>query len=120
VFDRVLVVSDEDRGTLRQRREAKVFPRVLQCTPDSRLFVVGSRPPPHIRRLAGDATGIVVTGYLEDVNLYLGASAMLVVPLHSGSGMRVKILEAFARGISVVSTTIDVEGIDPGPANISS
>jgi polysaccharide biosynthesis protein PslH len=36
----------------------------------------------------------------------------MVVPVHSGSGMRVKILEAFGRGIPLVSTTVGVEGID--------
>jgi glycosyltransferase involved in cell wall biosynthesis len=41
----------------------------------------------------------------------LRQAAVLVVPVHSGSGMRVKILEAFARGIPVVSTTVGVEGI---------
>ena len=58
---------------------------------------------------------MVVTGYVPDLGRCLRQSAVLVVPLLSGSGMRVKILEAFARGIPVVSTTIGVEGIDAEP-----
>jgi glycosyltransferase involved in cell wall biosynthesis len=90
----------------------EVFPLVRRDTPDTRFVVVGSRPPESIQRLATDRSGIEVTGYVEDLNPYLRESAMLVVPLHSGSGMRVKILEAFARGIPVVSTTVGVEGIE--------
>jgi glycosyltransferase involved in cell wall biosynthesis len=55
---------------------------------------------------------IQVTGYVEDPTPYLESSALLIVPLRAGGGMRVKILEALARGIPVVSTTIGAEGID--------
>jgi polysaccharide biosynthesis protein PslH len=50
-----------------------------------------------------------------DLDPILRESAVLVVPVHSGSGLRVKILEAFARGIPVVSTTVGAEGIDARP-----
>jgi glycosyltransferase involved in cell wall biosynthesis len=89
-----------------------VFPLVRRVAPGSRFWLVGSRPPARIRRLAGAATGIEVTGYVADLGPILERSAVLVVPVHSGSGMRVKILEAFARGIPVVSTSVGVEGID--------
>lgn len=89
----------------------QVFPRIRQEAPDTRLLIVGKGPPAHIRALDGEATGIDVTGYVPDIAPYLEQSAMLVVPLHSASGMRVKILEAFSRGIPVVSTTIGIEGI---------
>lgn len=89
----------------------EAFPRVRAESPETRFRIVGSRPPGHIRDLATDASGIDVAGYVPDVTDLFRTSAVLVVPLHSGSGMRVKILEAFARGIPVVSTTIGVEGI---------
>ncbi|MCC7369110.1 MAG: glycosyltransferase [Chloroflexi bacterium] len=89
-----------------------VYPLVRQELRDSTFYVVGSKPPEHIRELATAQPGIEVTGYVPDLNPYLDKSAVLVVPLHSGSGMRVKILEAFARGVPVVSTTIGVEGIE--------
>lgn len=91
------------------------FPLVREAVPDTQFTVVGSRPPEVITALARPTTGVVVTGYVADLTDILRQSAVLVVPVHSGSGMRVKILEAFARGIPVVSTRVGVEGIDAVP-----
>lgn len=88
------------------------FPLVRSALPSSRFVVVGSRPPLHVRRLATDISGVVVTGYQADLDPVFASAAVLVVPVSAGSGMRVKILEAFARGIPVVSTTVGVEGIE--------
>jgi glycosyltransferase involved in cell wall biosynthesis len=93
----------------------EVFPAIRQRRPATRFLIVGSRPPASIRRLATGDSGVVVTGYVAELEPFLRQSAVLVVPLHAGSGMRVKILEAFARGIPVVSTTIGAEGIDARP-----
>lgn len=90
----------------------EVFPRVRARLPGTDFLIVGSRPPAEITQLEVPESGIHVTGYVEDLSLILRQSGVLIVPLHSGSGMRVKILEAFARGIPVVSTRIGVEGID--------
>jgi glycosyltransferase involved in cell wall biosynthesis len=89
----------------------QVFPIIRRDVPDASFWIVGSRPPAQIQRLADPHSGIVVTGYVSDLVPILRESAVLVVPVQSGSGMRVKILEAFARGIPVVSTTLGVEGI---------
>ncbi len=91
---------------------SEVFPAVRRALPDTRFYVVGSRPPANVARLAAPANGIVVTGYVADLEPLLRQCAVLVVPVRAGSGMRVKILEAFARGIPMVSTRIGVEGID--------
>ncbi len=90
---------------------AKVFPLVRAAAPGTRFRIVGSRPPAHVARLATPDSGIEVCGYVPDLDPLIRRSGVLVVPVHSGSGMRVKILEAFARGIPVVSTTVGVEGI---------
>src|SRR5207248_11366142 len=90
----------------------EALPLIRSAVPDSWFLIVGSRPPKHIERLASSGRGIQVTGYVADLEPILRRSAVLVVPVHSGSGMRVKILEAFARGIPAVSTTVGVEGID--------
>ena len=92
-----------------------VFPRIRQRLTDVEFIVVGSRPPPSIRELAKPGTGVVVTGYVADLEPIFRRAAVTVVPLNAGSGMRVKILEAFSRGIPVVSTSVGVEGIDARP-----
>jgi glycosyltransferase involved in cell wall biosynthesis len=56
--------------------------------------------------------GLQVTGYVDDLEPYLEKAAVMVVPLRAGGGMRVRILEAFARGMPVVTTSIGLEGID--------
>jgi glycosyltransferase involved in cell wall biosynthesis len=89
----------------------QVFPLTRPAVPGIQFHVVGSRPPRRVTTLARRGSGIVVTGYVANLEPILRQSAVLVVPVHSGSGMRVKILEAFARGIPVVSTTVGVEGI---------
>jgi sugar transferase (PEP-CTERM/EpsH1 system associated) len=93
----------------------EVFPRVRPAAAASEFFVVGSRPPRAIQRLAHSGSGVIVTGYMDDPEPVLDRSAVLVVPLRSGGGMRVKILEAFARGLPVVSTSVGIEGIDAVP-----
>ena len=50
-------------------------------------------------------------GYVEDVREPLARYAVFVCPILSGSGVRVKLLEAFAAGIPVVSTTLGAEGL---------
>lgn len=89
----------------------EVLPLIRQSAPDAPLFIVGARPPAEVQELGSDPR-IKVTGYVDDPTPYLESSALLIVPLRAGGGMRVKILEALARGIPVVSTTIGAEGID--------
>jgi glycosyltransferase involved in cell wall biosynthesis len=89
-----------------------VFPLVRNAAPETQFLVVGSRPPDRIKQLMTPSSGIVVMDYVADLDPVLQRGGVLVVPVHSGSGMRVKILESFARGIPVVTTSIGVEGID--------
>jgi len=90
-----------------------VLPRVLERCPDARLVVVGSDPPPrHSLPDVGDA--IELRGFVDDIQEPLGRYAVFVCPILSGSGMRVKLLEAFAAGIPVVSTRIGAEGLVNG------
>jgi glycosyltransferase involved in cell wall biosynthesis len=89
----------------------EVFPLVRRAAPAARFVVMGARPPASVRRLADEDSSITVTGYVEDPAPYLEQTAALVVPVRAGGGMRVKILEALARGLPIVSTTIGYEGI---------
>lgn len=93
----------------------EVYPLVKREVPDATFAVVGARPPASVRRLAEQDPSIEVTGYVDDPRPYLEQTAALIVPVRAGGGMRVKILEALARGLPIVSTTIGYEGIDLTP-----
>ena len=87
----------------------EVFPRVRAAEPRARLVIVGSDPPP--RHSLRDAEAIEMVGFVEDVREPLGRYAVFVCPILAGSGIRVKLLEAFAAGIPVVSTRVGAEGL---------
>lgn len=90
----------------------EVFPSVRQRLPDATLTIIGKNPPPDFLELAERSAGVVsVTGYVEDLRPYLEKSALMVVPVRAGGGMRVRILEAFAYAMPVVTTTVGLEGI---------
>ncbi len=90
-----------------------VLPDVLAACPHAVLTVIGKRPPAEVRSLVDRHPGSVeVLGYVEDVLPLLRETAVFVVPLLSGGGMRVKILDAWMWGLPVVSTTVGAEGID--------
>ena len=87
-----------------------VLPRIVEQRPGARLVVAGSDPPPRdLFEKAGRAVELL--GFVEDIRTELGRRAVFVCPVLSGSGVRVKLLEAFASGIPVVSTRIGAEGL---------
>jgi O-antigen biosynthesis protein len=87
-----------------------VLPAILRREPAARLVIAGSDPPPpHIYGAA--SASIEMLGYVDDVREPLSRYALFVCPILSGSGVRVKLLEAFAAGIPVVSTTVGAEGL---------
>jgi glycosyltransferase involved in cell wall biosynthesis len=88
----------------------KVWAHIRAQIPEARLTVVGKNPPERIRSL-DEQVDVDVPGYVEDLVPYLAETAVFVVPLLSGGGMRVKIVDAWCWGLPVVSTTIGAEGI---------
>jgi len=76
-----------------------------------RAAIVGSDPPAEVRALA-ELDGVTVTGTVPDVRPYYAQAAAAVVPVRAGGGTRIKVLEAFAQGVPVVSTSIGCEGLD--------
>jgi O-antigen biosynthesis protein len=87
-----------------------VLPRVLAEEPDAKLVIVGSDPPPE-HTYSDHAAHMQMLGYVEDIREPLARYAVFVCPILSGSGVRVKLLEAFAAGIPVVSTYVGAEGL---------
>jgi glycosyltransferase involved in cell wall biosynthesis len=90
------------------RRE--VWPLLRSRRPELVWRLVGKNPEA-VRAFTGDDSRIEVTGEVEDAVRELAKSKVAVVPLLAGSGTRLKILEAWAAGTPVVSTTIGAEGL---------
>jgi polysaccharide biosynthesis protein PslH len=94
----------------------QVFPLVRQKLPEVKLTIIGKNPPKDFLKLAADETsGIVTTGFVPELDPYFAQAAISVVPVRAGGGMRVRILEMFARAAPVVTTTVGLEGIDACP-----
>jgi glycosyltransferase involved in cell wall biosynthesis len=87
-----------------------VWPLVRRSVPEARFHVGGSNPPANLAgRLQAD--GVRFLGHVPDARDFLASGAAMVVPLLSGGGMRVKILETMALGVPVVSTRLGASGI---------
>lgn len=95
------------------RLAQRVFPRVRAAIPDARLLIVGRDPGMQVAHLAG--SGVTVTGEVASVTDALCSSTLFVAPISRGAGTRVKILEALAHGIPVVTTTTGAAGTGAVP-----
>jgi sugar transferase (PEP-CTERM/EpsH1 system associated) len=87
-----------------------VLPILTRRCPEIRFTIVGDKPTPRVLALSQRA-GVRVTGRVDDVRPYLADCAALVVPVRSGAGTRLKILEAMAMRRPVVSTRLGAEGL---------
>lgn len=112
--DRVVFVASMDYhansdAALSFARE--VWPIVHERNPDLLFTIVGRNPTPEVRQLAM-LPSIDVTGTVDDVRPYYREALAAIIPLRVGGGSRLKILEAMAAGVPVVSTTLGAEGLD--------
>ncbi|HET9980456.1 MAG TPA: glycosyltransferase family 4 protein [Ktedonobacterales bacterium] len=88
-----------------------IWPRIRDARPDATWHLVGRNPPPEIQRL-GALPGVTVTGSVPKVQPHLAAAQVAIVPLLTGAGTRLKILEAMAMRRAIVSTALGCEGLD--------
>jgi glycosyltransferase involved in cell wall biosynthesis len=88
-----------------------IWPAVRERYPQLTLSIVGSDPAPAVRALSSHS-GVVVTGTVPDVLPYYQKAIASIVPLRTGGGTRLKILEAMAAGTPVISTAPGAEGLD--------
>jgi glycosyltransferase involved in cell wall biosynthesis len=89
-----------------------VWPLLAGRHPGAKFYVVGANPAKEVKALAMRDERIVVTGFVEDLRPYLDRSAVVVVPMQSGTGIKNKVLEAMAMARPVVGTRIALEGIE--------
>lgn len=90
-----------------------VWPRVIQKHPKAKLHLAGNRMPKDMIR--AKLPGTTVVGRVPDANRYFAQRHVMLVPLFSAGGMRVKIVEGMAMGKCIISTTVGAEGIDHTP-----
>ncbi len=86
-----------------------VWPQVRRRYSDTIIYIAGRHAPAWLRKLHG--TDIRVMGEVPSSREFLSGGELMIVPLLSGSGIRVKILEAMALGRVVITTQIGIEGI---------
>ena len=88
----------------------EIWPKIRKANPSVELVLLGKNPEP-VREFAAGDPKVRLTGPVEDALEEIARSRVAIVPLRSGSGTRVKILEAWAAGVPVVSTGIGAEGL---------
>lgn len=93
----------------------RVFPAILREVPFARLMVVGRQPPPGLVQKLKNTPNVELHADVPDVRPFLGEAGLMAVPLRIGGGSRLKILEALAAGLPVVSTRVGAEGLNLRP-----
>jgi len=99
--DALLFFADQVLPVLREK-----------CRRQWQLRVVGAFPDNEWTRRIEGFPEIKITGWVKDLNLEYDAADVVVAPIRGGGGTRIKILEAFAHGVPVVSTSKGAEGLD--------
>jgi glycosyltransferase involved in cell wall biosynthesis len=89
---------------------AEVWPLVRRDQPEARLRLVGRNPTSEIQSLA-EHPGVELVGPVPDTRPWLADSEVSIVPLRIGGGTRLKVFEAMAMGLPVVSTPLGAEGL---------
>lgn len=87
-----------------------IWPRVHEKYPDLKLYLAGRNMSDEIKLL--NFPNVVVVGEVEHAIQFMQSKAIMVVPLLSAGGIRVKIIEGLALGRAVISTTLGAEGLD--------
>ena len=89
----------------------EILPLVRRQVPDVSLTVVGRNPSSSLVEVGERDPSVVVTGRVPDVRPYMEHAQVYIVPIRIGGGTRLKIYEAMAMELPVVSTTIGAEGL---------
>lgn len=88
-----------------------IFPLIKKEIPEVKFYIVGNNPQKKIKSIAQEDNSVIVTGYVDKVELYFSKCSVFVSPLLVGGGIIMKNINAMAAGLPVVTTTIGNEGI---------
>jgi glycosyltransferase involved in cell wall biosynthesis len=91
-----------------------ILPMIREVEPEACFHVVGKNPHPSVQALQ-DGTSCIVHGLVADITPCYEKASVVVAPIRQGSGTRLKVLEALARGKALVATSVAAEGLDLRP-----
>ncbi len=100
---------EPNRHALRYFLE-RIHPVIRQARPSARVMIAGAEGPPAFVRTL-QRPGVEYLGTVDDIRSVLSRYAVFVAPILAGSGVRVKLMEAFAAGIPAVATSLGAEGL---------
>ena len=87
-----------------------IWPLVLQEKPEARFYIAARHIPEWLHKYKEQ--GVIVSDQVGKAQDFINSKSIMAVPLRSGSGMRIKILEGIALGKAIVTTSIGAEGIN--------
>ena len=87
----------------------EIWPLIRQNRPETTFAIIGQKPHPRLDALR-ELPGVTITGMVPAVEPYLAGATVYVMPLRMGSGTRLKLIEAMAAGVPIVSTSLGAEG----------
>lgn len=103
-------MAHEPNGEAAERMVRRIFPRVLARRPDARLVLAGKGSDALPSRAAGPAN-VAYLGFVQDLDAVTAGTAVFVCPMVNGGGTRIKLLDAAAQALPIVSTPMGAEGI---------
>lgn len=89
---------------------SNVWPNIKKTLPNVKFYIVGKEPSASLVELNKNDKNIIVTGMVDSVTDYYNRASVVVIPIISGAGVNVKVLEALGMGKLVVTTSKGVEG----------
>lgn len=87
-----------------------VWEKINEIYPDMKLYLAGRKMSGDLKNL--NKKNVIIVGEVKDAHLFMRSKGLMIAPLLSGGGMRVKIIEGMALGKVIVTTTVGAEGIN--------
>lgn len=86
----------------------EVWPEIIKKFPEVKFYIAGRNTPKEIKNI--DLPNVIILGEIEDAKSFIQTKQIMVIPLKSGSGLKIKVIEGLAAGKIIVSTSIGAEG----------
>lgn len=92
----------------------EILPKIRRVLPQATFKIVGANPVDKVKALMA-IPGVSVTGFVPDVGPYYDRAEIVVIPMRSGGGVKMKLLEALGRGMPIVTTKNGAAGVNLKP-----